>query len=213
MRTKIIIARHGNTFRPGETPTRIGAKTDLPLVEEERGKSIGLYLKKHGLIPHKIYSSPLMRCIETAGLAVTEMNIRRDLTILNGFTEIDYGVDENKTEEEVMFRLGNGNIEKGRLIIEEWNKKGIVPNGWKADPWQIINTWKNFAEEEVPRHQTALVVASNGIIRFAPCLTGNFEQFSREHDLKVATGSLCIFEKEDKEPFWTCTAWNIKPYK
>jgi probable phosphoglycerate mutase len=154
-----------------------------------------------------------MRCIETAGLAVEAMNIRRDLTILGGFREIDYGVDEDKTEEEVMFRLGNGNIEKGRLIIEAWNKKGIVPNGWNVDPWQIVNTWKNFAENEVPRHQTALLVTSNGIIRFAPCLTGNFGQFSQEHDLKVATGSLCIFEREDKEPFWTCTAWNIKPYK
>ena len=31
----LIIARHGNTFRPGETPTRVGSRTDLPLVEEE----------------------------------------------------------------------------------------------------------------------------------------------------------------------------------
>ena len=50
MRT-LIIARHGNTFRPGETPTRVGARTDLPLVEEERARGIGLYLKKLGLIP------------------------------------------------------------------------------------------------------------------------------------------------------------------
>lgn len=28
MRTRLIIARHGNTFRPEETPTRVGAKTD-----------------------------------------------------------------------------------------------------------------------------------------------------------------------------------------
>lgn len=213
MRTKIIIARHGNTFRPGETPTRVGARTDLPLVETERGKSIGLYLKEHGLIPHKIYSSPLARCIETAGLAVKAMNIKRDLAILPCFTEIDYGADENKTEEEVMLRLGNGNIEKGRIIIDEWNKKAIVPDGWRADPRQIIKTWEDFAEREVPPRQTVLLVASNGIIRFAPCLTGSFEQFSQEYDLKVATGGLCIFEKEDRAPFWTCTAWNIKPYR
>ncbi|MDR3140526.1 MAG: histidine phosphatase family protein [Tannerellaceae bacterium] len=213
MRTKIIIARHGNTFRPGETPTRVGAGTDLPLVEAEKGKSIGLYLKEHGLIPHKLYSSPLKRCLETAGLAIKAMNIKTDISILNGFTEIDYGVDENKTEEEVMLRLGNGNIENGRIIIDEWNKKAIVPDGWKANPRQIIKIWEDFAEKEVPPRQTVLLVTSNGVIRFAPCLTGNFERFSQEHDLKVATGGLCIFEKEDREPFWTCTAWNIKPYR
>jgi len=27
--TKLIIVRHGNTFSKGETPTRVGAKTDL----------------------------------------------------------------------------------------------------------------------------------------------------------------------------------------
>jgi probable phosphoglycerate mutase len=212
MRTKLIIARHGNTFRPGETPTRVGAKTDLPLVEEERGKSIGLYLKEHSLLPDRIYSSPLKRCLETAGLARKAMNIETDISIINGFTEIDYGADENKTEEEVMLRLGNGDLEKGRTIIEEWNKKAIVPDGWKADPQQIIKTWEDFAEKEVPPHQTVLLVASNGIIRFAPCLTGNFEWFSQAYDIKVSTGSLCIFEKEDNESFWTCTAWNIKPY-
>jgi probable phosphoglycerate mutase len=213
MQTKIIIARHGNTFRPGETPARAGAKTDLPLVEEKRGNSIGLYLKDHGLIPQKVYSSPLKRCLETAGLALKAMNMETDISILNGFTEIDYGVDENKTEEEVWLRLGHGNLEKGRIIIDEWNKKATVPDGWKADPQQIIKTWKDFAEKNALPGQTVLLIASNGIIRFAPYLTGNFEKFSQEYDLKVTTGGICIFEKEINEPFWTCAAWNIKPYK
>ena len=45
----LIIARHGNTFAKGETPTRVGCHTDLELVEEERGRGVGLYLKKLGL--------------------------------------------------------------------------------------------------------------------------------------------------------------------
>jgi probable phosphoglycerate mutase len=209
----MIIARHGNTFRPGETPVRVGAKTDLPLTEEGRGKCIGLYLKDHGLIPDKVYSSPLKRCLETAGLALRAMNSGAEISVLNGFTEIDYGPDENKTEEEVMLRLGNGHPEKGRAVIEAWNQKAIVPDGWKADPQQIIKTWKDFAEKEVLPHQTVLLVASNGIIRFAPYLTGNFERFSQTYDIKVATGGVCLFEKEDNEPVWSCTAWNLKPYK
>ena len=30
--TRLIIARHGNTFDAGDIPTRVGRRTDLPLV-------------------------------------------------------------------------------------------------------------------------------------------------------------------------------------
>lgn len=45
-----MIVRHGNTFRAGETPTRVGARTDLPLVEEERARSAGRYLREKGIV-------------------------------------------------------------------------------------------------------------------------------------------------------------------
>ena len=47
---KLVIVRHGNTFRAGETPTRVGARTDLPLVEEERARSAGRYLREKGIV-------------------------------------------------------------------------------------------------------------------------------------------------------------------
>lgn len=217
MKTILIIARHGNTFRPGETPTRVGARTDLALVEEVRGRSIGKYLKENDLIPDMIYSSPLLRTKHTAELAAEEMGFNKNSIIeLDDFTEIDYGVDENKTEEEVMYRLGNGNIEEGKKIIELWNDAAIVPDGWDVNPQQIIKTWKDFAERQISEkeeNKIVLLVTSNGIIRFAPYLTGDFEKFTKEQDIKVATGGVCIFEKDNDDSFWKCLAWNMKPYK
>ena len=213
MRTRLIIARHGNTFRPEETPTRVGVKTDLPLVEEFKGRSIGRYLKEHDMIPDVIYAAPLLRTMQTARLAVQTIGLDSDISPLNAFVEIDYGVDENKTEEEVRLRLGNGNIEKGKKIIEDWDKNAVVPDGWKVDPDQIIHTWLDFAEKTVIPHWTTLHVTSNGIIRFAPYLTGDFEKFAQEHKIKVAPGGLCIFDKNDGDSFWTCSAWNVKPYE
>lgn len=214
MKTRIIIARHGNTFHDGETPTRVGARTDLPLVEEHKhkGESIGKYLKDNDLIPDRIFAAPLLRTMQTAQLAVREMGTTAEILPLESFTEIDYGPDENRTEHDVLLRLGNGDPEKGKEIIEAWDKSATVPDGWKVDPAQIIRTWKTFAKD-IPLHQTTLVVSSNGIIRFAPYLTGDFESFAREHDIKVAPGGLCIFEKEDNDPFWKCVVWNLKPYK
>lgn len=213
MKTRLIIARHGNTFRPEETPTRVGAKTDLPLVEEVKGKSIGRYLKEHDMIPDVVYAAPLLRTMQTARLAVQTMGLNSAVSPLNAFVEIDYGVDENKTEEEVRLRLGNGDVEKGKKIIQDWDKNAIVPDGWKVDPNQIIHTWLDFAEKSVAPRRTTLLVTSNGIIRFAPYLTGDFEKFAQEHKIKVAPGGVCIFEKNDSDSFWTCTAWNVKPYE
>ena len=217
MKTTLIIARHGNTFRSGEIPTRVGARTDLALVEEGRGRSIGKYLKENNLVPDIIYTSPLLRTKRTAELAAEEMGVDYGSIIeLDDFTEIDYGADENKTEEEVMLRLGNGNVEDGKKIIELWNKEAIVPEGWNVDPQKIIKTWVDFAGRQVSgkeENRVVLLITSNGVIRFAPYLTGDFEKFTAGHDIKVATGGVCIFEKEDEDSFWKCVAWNIKPYK
>ncbi len=215
MITRIIIARHGNTFNTGEIPTRVGAATDLPLVEEYRGVSIGKYLLKQNWIPHAVYAAPLQRTLQTANLVIKAFGGTMQPIIEESFTEIDYGPDENKTEEEVMLRLGHGDKEKGQQIIEAWNANATVPQGWIVNPTAIISTWKAFAKRVEKHHanRTILLVSSNGIMRFAPHLTGDFDRFAAQHSIKVSTGGICIFEKTAEASFWACTDWNKKPYK
>ena len=213
MATTLVIARHGNTFLPGQTPTRIGAGTDLPLVETRRAENIGQYLLRNNLVPTAVYTAPLLRTMQTAQAAIQAAGAAIEPIILHDFTEIDYGPDENKSEEQVELRLGQGDRTKGRAIIEQWNQQATVPQGWNLDPQKIINTWLHFAQHTLVEHhhnQTTLVVTSNGIIRFAPYLTGDFASFASQNTLKVSTGSLCIFEKHDEQQFWTCKAWNHK---
>lgn len=204
MSTKIIIARHGNTFLKEEIPRRIGI-TDIPLVEEHRGRSIGKYLLENHLIPAVIYAAPLQRTMQTALLAIQEM--KQDISLISDhqFSEIDYGLDENKTEEKVIQRIGEN-------AIQLWNEKAIIPQGWKVDPQQIINTWIDFSKyiETKYLNQNILIVSSNGIIRFAPYITRDFQQFTQQHDIKVGTGHICIFEKEQEDTYWQCVAWNKK---
>lgn len=214
MITRIIIARHGNTFSKEDTPTRVGFKTDLPLVEEHKARSIGKYLLQHNLVPNVIYAAPLLRTMRTAELAIEEFKGNLKLNIIDDFKEIGYGPDENKTENEVMLRLGNGDIEKGKSIINEWNTSAKVPQGWEVSPDLIIQSWKLFAKKvfENYSNKTAMLVSSNGIMRFSPYLTEDFSQFSEKHNLKVSTGGICIFERAKNEKNWKCTGWNIKPY-
>ena len=206
MTTRIIIARHGNTFNKGDIITRVGARTDLPLTETERGTNVGRYLKDRNLIPAKAFAAPLKRTVETAKLAIEAMGCTIPLELDESFREVDYGPDENKPEEEVIARIGQDALDK-------WNKDAIVPDGWKVDPQAIRNNWLLWGEKAFKNfhNETILIVSSNGIIRFAPYLTGNFAEFTKEHDIKVGTGNVCIFEKEDTDKNWKCVEWNTKP--
>lgn len=220
----LIIARHGNTFRPGETPTRVGANTDLPLVEEERARGIGKYLKKKGLMPTKVYAAPLQRTMQTAALAVEELGTNQEIIPLDIFTEINYGPDENKIEEDVIARIGKDYLAKegktnpseeeinakGQEVIDLWNEKALPPEGWHVDVPKLISAWKDFGTS-IPDGETILVVSSNGVIRFAPYLTSDYDEFCKTHDIKVATGGVCIFEYKNDE--WTSPEWNVKAFK
>lgn len=204
--TSLITARHGNTFTPDQTPTRVGKATDLPLVESGllQAEALGRALAEKGLIPDVVYTSNLRRTQQTAHRALEVMN--RPLQTISDprFDEIDYGPDENKTEDDVVSRIGKD-------AIDEWNKNAVVPPGWNIDPETIKQGWMGFAEEILEKHpeQTVLVVTSNGVGRFAPYITGDFETFRRNYPLKLKTGAYGIFEYDGQN--WHVMEWNTRP--
>jgi len=203
--TILIIARHGNTFTADQTPTRVGGRTDLPLVETGRAqaKKLGVWLKDNHFIPEITYCSNLSRTKETAEIAIKELNYPQPAFPLEIFNEVDYGPDENQTEDKVIERIGADAIKK-------WDEDAMVPDGWKFDPNACIQNWKNFAQHILDDDQdTILVVTSNGIARFAPHLTGDFEKFKQEHSMKLSTGALGLLKYEDNK--WHVVAWNVKP--
>ncbi|MDR0724598.1 MAG: histidine phosphatase family protein, partial [Prevotellaceae bacterium] len=156
MKKTLIIVRHGNTFAPGQTPTRAGKRTDIPLVEELKSRNAAKYLLNKGIVPDRIFAAPLKRTMQTACLIIDEMKLNTALIPDNNFTEIDYGDDENQTEEQVKYRLGSKYVEDnnlsgvigeteimeyGKTVIDLWNAKAIVPTGWNVDVKGIISSW------------------------------------------------------------------------
>ncbi|MDR2382990.1 MAG: histidine phosphatase family protein [Prevotellaceae bacterium] len=226
MKKTLVIVRHGNTFAPGQTPTRVGKKTDIPLVEELKSRNAAKYLLNKSIVPDRVFAAPLKRTMQTANLIINEMKLNTAIIPDNNFTEIDYGDDENQTEEQVRYRLGlkyvkSNNLsgviseteimEYGKTVIDLWNAKAIVPAGWNVDVDGIISSWKNFANNIIADNETALICSSNGIIRFAPHILNeaNVEDFNEKYDLKVATGSVSIFKTVGN--VWNCVEWNTKP--
>jgi 2,3-bisphosphoglycerate-dependent phosphoglycerate mutase len=206
MKTTLLIARHGNTFSPGDVVTRVGARTDMPLSPSgmEQGRKLGLYLREKNLLPDVVFTSALKRTKQTAEQAFAASGIARNINVNPLFNEIDYGVDENRPEADVVARLG-------AEALKAWDEDAIVPNGWKADIQAIIRGWIDFGAGVVRNYEgkKILVVTSNGIARFAPYMTGDFAAFRRDHKLKISTGALCALSHE--ADMWRVEEWNIKP--
>lgn len=205
-KTTLIISRHGNTFGPQDTPTRCGAHTDLPLVESglKQADTLGLHLKQFN--PTTFYSGPLLRHIQTADAVIDHCAPDADLLILDNFSEIDYGPDENKTEDAVIARLGQD-------AIRAWNESATVPDGWIVDVDKIIQDWLDIGTIARDHHagQISYLCSSNGIMRFIPHMTGDFDGFKKKHDLKIKTGAYCILTHETGHDHWDITTWNARP--
>jgi len=202
--TTLIIARHGNTFGPDDIPTRVGKHTDIPLVESGRvqAAAIGRYLQAERLIPDVVYASNLRRTQETAQIAVKESGVTNPVFTLDMFDEIDYGPDENQVEADVIARIG-------AEAIAAWDERAEVPEGWVVDPAQIIRNWQDFGDQ-IRAHddnETVLVVTSNGVARFAPYLTGDFEGFRASNEIKLATGAMGVLVYEGG---WVVKEWGLK---
>lgn len=197
MTTTLIIVRHGNTFESGETPRRVGARTDLPLTEKGliQAERVANWLKAKNIIPDVVVSGPLKRHLQMAE-TITGAFQMDAATVLPALTEVDYGPDENKPEEEVIARVGSG-------AIELWNTQAIVPEGWQVDVDGFRNIWPELAKTYIGK--TVVVITSNGTARFALDL---FDQKPVEN-LKLGTGCLGILEKTDDT--WHFKNWHIKP--
>jgi probable phosphoglycerate mutase len=205
--TALIVARHGNTFDSGETPRRVGARTDLALTGtgREQAARLGQYLKAHRLVPDVTYASALKRAQETAQIAVREAGYKQPVYTLDIFNEIDHGPDEDKTDAEIVARIGEE-------ALKAWDREAKVPPGWLANPEKIIADWEGFAKMACmyDDNETVLVVTSNGVARFAPYITGDYEGFRARHNIKLATGALALF-RHSPEGGWTVEGWNIRP--
>jgi 2,3-bisphosphoglycerate-dependent phosphoglycerate mutase len=203
--SNILIARHGNTFDPGDKVVRVGLNTDLHLSSSGKlqAQQLGLALKDNPAPISAVYTSCLFRTIETAKIALRTANI--DLPILQNsiFNELDYGPDEGKTETEVIARIGEE-------ALQDWENLAIVPPGWLVDPDKVIRNWFNFAHEielSFPQ-QTVLVVTSNGIARFAPYITGDFFNFTQKYKIKLATGAMASLSSTNDG--WEVDYWGNK---
>ncbi len=204
--TRLLIIRHGNTFGPNETPTRVGGRTDLALVESgiAQARVLGRHFKDKEYYPDVVFTSELKRTQQTARYILDELSLDLELQKLEMLNEIDYGPDENKPEKDVIERIS-------QKAIDLWDQSGIVPTGWEFDPDKAIQDWKELSSKILKecKDQTIMIVTSNGIARFAPYITGHYDAFKNAHNIKLKTGAYGLFHHDHNQ--WNVVEWGVRP--
>lgn len=225
--TKLIVARHGNTFNKGDVILRVGARTDLPLTEEGKlqGRKLGEKIRANGLVPTVYFSAPLVRTIETAREASKAFGTEQQPNLVEFLTELDYGEYDGRPEQEVVQRLGeieahNQNLTEllqnaieslGKEVLKRWDTDRVLPSAWQFLQSRVNlldQQWRDFSKDIVQSYpgETVLVTTSNGIARFSLSILP--QSASIPGSLKLSTGAYGLFVWNGD--MWKLEAWNVK---
>ena len=207
----LLLARHGNTFEPSDKVVWVGARTDLPLTAKgrEQAAALGEGLQPMKPVIKRIVSGPLQRTREHAAIAARALSFTQPVEIDDRLREIDYGLWEAKSTEEI------GAL-SGADELKAWDKRGAWPvsPGWSPPQETIAANVAQLAQSlatSVDGNDAALLVTSNGILRFfLKLVPGAFENMAARSLLKVATG--CCSALAHEAGSWRVVFWNRQPH-
>lgn len=198
--TLLLLARHGNTFGPGDKIVWVGAREDLPLVKsgEAQAAALGEKLRELGLAPARLISGPLKRTRRAAEIVKAITASDADIGIDARLTEIDYGAWGGRTDDEI-------EAEFGPDAIPDWRERHQRPAnaGWSPDDATLKTNALGVLADQETGANPALVITSNGILRYFHAAIGF------DGDAKVKTGHVCAARHDGHQ--WQPLFWNVKP--
>lgn len=194
--TRLILARHGNTFGPGETPVWVGAKEDLPLVEkgEAQAESLGKALASADVKLDRIITGPLRRTRRAADLVADAIDFSGPIEIDERLKEIDYGPWGGLSDAEIVEAFGEA-------PLAAWRDRHEVPEGagWSPSPATLKANAMAVLNDARRSSGTVLVITSNGILRFFHAALG----FGGDAKVKTGhVGAADLTPDGDKPRFW-----------
>lgn len=207
---KLILMRHGNTFAPPDTPVQVGSRSDLPLVEfgKEQALKASQFFVENNYHFNQIYSGPLKRQQESAEIISRPFKLKPYIT--SALNEIDYGLWEGKTVEEIKSKWPED--------YDKWHNSATWPNQTFKRTLQehllLIKNWLTAIWNHHNDQAIILALTSNGIIRlFLYYSNLNWNKLIVENQMsnyKVSTGHFCELTLF-KENGLLVNSWNRKP--
>lgn len=211
---RLILARHGDTFEPGEKVVWAGTRNDLKLARRghEQAQAVGQLLLRAQVNLDGIYCSELARTRTFADIVRAELNLAEDPRIDRRLNEIDYGGWTGLSVEEVRRKFGPDGIE-GWEQHSRWPHDG----GWTETEDQVAGEVRALFGElqgQYARNRTVLLVSSGGRLRyFLKLCAGEFERRIADSSFKVRTGALGLLTDEPAPTilFWNKRADELRP--
>ena len=198
----VTIVRHGNTFDAGQPTRRIGARTDLPLVESghDQARALGRSFAEQGLVFNRALAAPLRRTRSTIDAILASQPHAPAIESVDWLTEIDHGPDEGRFDSDVEARIGHD-------ALVAWDREALTPDGWIVDSDRRIAGWQNLWKTGSGH---VLIVTSNGAARFALLSDERLRgQASALQSLKLRTGAYGSIARDQGE--LRLIAWDRRP--
>ncbi len=207
---QILLARHGNTFAPGDKAVWVGRETDLPLVEKgvEQAHAAAAALKARRLFPTRVFCGTLRRTRRFAEIIIEDLGTGLAPMVDPRLDEIDYGRWAGKTAREIAEDFGQ------EELLRRWNEADVWPvgAGWGSGEAEILGAVKGFLEDIRTRygaHDRLLVVSSSGILRFMPRLLGLVPAGEPERSFHMKTGHVGVIAY--REGTFELKCWDVSP--
>ncbi len=177
---RLLVARHGQTNH--NLDHRYQGQIDAPLNEtgvEQAGK---LAKRLFGEKIDVIYSSDLMRCVQTAKLVAKKhtLKVNKD----GRLRELSFGEWEGMSYNEIQAQSPD--------LLEKWmNDPAHIPPPNGETLIQLATRVKSAVDEIKPQHeeQTVLFVTHGGVIRTLLCLSLGID-LNRHSQFESETGSI-----------------------
>jgi probable phosphoglycerate mutase len=198
MMVPVILVRHGNTFKSGDKIVWVGARTDTPLAPSGliQAELVAAALRRLGSSFTKILTGPLRRTYDFATRLLTTLPGQISLEIDERLTEIDYGLWEGLSNDEVLERFGPE-------PLKLWDTHGIQPEGmqWYPEPAVLQQQLQSLLADLfrlATAQETPIICTSHGILRtiYNHCAT---TAATARVSSKVATGRMCKILLSDSE--------------
>lgn len=204
---QLILARHGNTFGPGDKVTWVGSANDLPLVKSglEQAERAAAALSRTELAA--IYCAPLLRTKKFAEIVAAQQVANQIIPIIdNRLTELDYGDWSGLSDDEIAEKFGDS--------LQNWMNSSTWPSNchWASSEAEVTAEIKSLVSELEAKHgdEAVLLVSSNGRLRyFLKLIAGEFERRVANKQFKMGTGRVSLLNGHGQ--LYNLLSWNDEP--
>lgn len=183
----LVIARHGNTFAPGERAVWVGSQQDINLVPqgEMQARALGAALKPWAQSLRKAVSSPMRRTQHHAGLVLHEAGISSEPQTMGVLQELDYGAWAGRHRDDI---IQSG----GSAALALWEQQARYPLGVGFAPPRkqhltALQQWLAAMDDQPtggPR-DWSFAVTHGGVLRLLSTLLSDRRQDAQNDNPKV----------------------------